>query len=143
MGLRLAALGAVLFLHVPLLLIVLYAFTTEEKSYAFPPPGLTTQWFAVVWGRDDIWQALYLSLEIAAMATALALVLGTLAAAALWRAHFAAKDYIAILFILPIALPGIITGIALRSAFNLMDIPFSMWTIMLGERRRKRASTLL
>ena len=131
-GIKLAALFCVLFLHVPLLLIFLYAFTTEEKSYAFPPPGYTLQWFGVVWGRADIWNAMWLSVKVASIATSLALILGTLAAAALWKAHFIGKDYVSLLFILPIALPGIITGISLRSAFNLFDIPFSMWTIILG-----------
>lgn len=130
--LKVAALGGILFLHVPLLLIFLYAFTTEEKSYQFPPPGYTLQWFGVVWERQDIWDAIWLSVKVASIATALAIVLGTLAAAALWRSRFFGKDYISLLFILPIALPGIITGIALRSAFNVLDIPFSMWTIILG-----------
>jgi putative spermidine/putrescine transport system permease protein len=69
---------------------------------------------------------------VASIATSIALVLGTLAAAALWKSRFFGKDYVSLLFILPIALPGIITGIALRSAFNIMDIPFSIWTIVLG-----------
>jgi putative spermidine/putrescine transport system permease protein len=130
--LKLAALGTVLFLHLPLLLIFVYAFTTEEKSYQFPPPGFTLKWFAVVWERQDIWDALWLSVKVAAIATAIALVLGTCAAAAVSRARFFGKDYISLLFILPIALPGIITGISLRSAFSVMDIPFSTWTIVLG-----------
>ena len=66
------------------------------------------------------------------MSTALALLLGTLAAAALARAKFFGREAISLLFVLPIALPGIVTGIALRSAFSLMDIPFSFWTIVLG-----------
>jgi putative spermidine/putrescine transport system permease protein len=131
-GLSIAALGGLLFLHVPLLLIFVYAFTTEEKSYAFPPPGYTTKWFAVVWERQDIWDAIGLSLKVAAIATAIALILGTCAAAAVSRSKFFGRDYISLLFILPIALPGIITGISLRSAFSVMDIPFSTWTIVLG-----------
>jgi putative spermidine/putrescine transport system permease protein len=130
--LKLAALGGVLFLHVPLLLIFLYAFTTEEKSYQFPPPGYTLKWFSAVWDRQDIWDALWLSVKVASIATLIALVLGTCAAAAVARSRFFGKDYLSLLFILPIALPGIITGIALRSAFNVMDIPFSTWTIVLG-----------
>lgn len=131
--LKAAAIGGLLFLHVPLALIFLYAFTTEEKSFQFPPPGLTLRWFEVAWfDRPDIWGPLWLSLKVAALATALALVLGTLAAAALWRARFFGKDSLSLLFILPIALPGIITGIALRSAFDIMSIPFSTWTIVLG-----------
>ena len=73
-----------------------------------------------------------LSLRVAALATAIALVLGTCAAAAVSRARFFGRDYISLLFILPIALPGIITGISLRSAFNIMDFDFSFWTIVLG-----------
>ena len=131
--LKVAALGGLLFLHLPLALIVLYAFTTEEKSFQFPPPGLTLRWFEVAWfERPDIWGPLYLSLKVAALATLIALVLGTLAAAALWRAKFFGKDSVSPLFVLPIALPGIITGIALRSAFDIMGVPFSTWTIVLG-----------
>jgi putative spermidine/putrescine transport system permease protein len=131
-SLAIAAIGGLLFLHLPLALIFLYAFTTEEKSYQFPPPGYTLQWFSVVWERQDIWNAIWLSVRVAAIATAIALVLGTCAAAAVARSKFFGRDYISLLFILPIALPGIITGIALRSAFNVMDIPFSVWTIVLG-----------
>jgi putative spermidine/putrescine transport system permease protein len=131
-GLSLAAMAGLLFLHVPLLLIFLYAFTTEEKSYQFPPPGLTVKWFAAAWERQDIWNAIWLSVRVAAIATAIALVLGTCAAAAVSRARFFGRDYISLLFILPIALPGIITGIALRSAFNILDFDFSFWTIVLG-----------
>jgi putative spermidine/putrescine transport system permease protein len=132
-GLKLGAAAGLLFLHLPLLLIFLYAFTTEEKSFQFPPPGLTTKWFATAWfDRPDIWGPLYLSIKVAAIATALALIFGTLAAAALSRAKFYGKDSLSLLFILPIALPGIITGIALRSAFDIMNLPFSTWTIILG-----------
>jgi putative spermidine/putrescine transport system permease protein len=126
------AIVGLLFLHLPLVLIILYAFTTEEKSYQFPPPGYTLKWFSVVWDRPDIWNALWLSLRVASFATLLALILGTCAAAALARARFFGRETVSLLFILPIALPGIITGISLRSAFNLMDIGFSFWTIVLG-----------
>ena len=102
------------------------------ESYQFPPPGYTLKWFSVVWERPDIWNALWLSVHVATLATAVALVLGTCAAAALSRANFFGKEAISLLFILPIALPGIITGIALRSAFNVMDFDFSFWTIVLG-----------
>ena len=131
--LKAAAVGGLLFLHLPLALIFLYAFTTEEKSFQFPPPSLTLHWLSVGWfDRPDIWGPLWLSLKVAVLATLIALILGTLAAAALWRARFFGKDSLSLLFILPIALPGIITGIALRSAFDIMSIPFSTWTIVLG-----------
>ncbi len=131
-GLKLAAFGGLLFLHLPILLIFLYAFTTEERTYQFPPPGLTLKWFAVTWYREDVWPPLFLSLRVAAISTALALILGTLVAAAMARARFFGRDTITLLVILPIALPGIITGMSLRSAFAIMDIPFSTWTIVLG-----------
>lgn len=133
LSLRAAAIGGLLFLHLPILLIFLYAFTTEEKSFQFPPPGLTLKWFAVAWfERPDIWPPLWLSLKVAAIATALAILLGTLAAAAMAQSRFFGRDQISLLILLPIALPGVITGIALRSAFGIMDIPFSTWTIVLG-----------
>ncbi|WP_103257288.1 ABC transporter permease [Tabrizicola aquatica] len=131
-GLKLAALGGLLFLHLPILLIFLYAFTTEERSYAFPPPGYTTQWFGVAWNREDIWPPLWLSLKVAAISTLMAMILGTLAAAAMARARFFGRDQVSLLILLPIALPGVITGMSLRSAFGVMDIPFSTWTIVLG-----------
>lgn len=132
MGLAIAAIGGLMFLHLPLLLIVLYAFTTEEKSYQFPPPGFTAKWFAVVWGRQDIWDAIALSLKVAMVATAIAVGLGTCAAAAVARSRFFGRDHVSLLFILPIALPGIITGIALRSGFGILNLDFSFWTIVLG-----------
>jgi putative spermidine/putrescine transport system permease protein len=132
LGLRLAVLGGLLFLHVPLALILLYAFTTEEKSYAFPPPGLTLHWFAVAWGREDIWAAIGLSVRVAVVATLVALVLGTLAAMAVHRARFFGREAISLLLILPIALPGIVTGISLRAALNFGELPFSFWTIVIG-----------
>jgi putative spermidine/putrescine transport system permease protein len=132
LGLKIAAGAGLLFLHIPLAFIVLYAFTTEERSYQFPPPGYTTRWFAVAWERQDIWDAIGLSLKVATLSTLFALILGTLAAAALARTKFFGREAISLLLVLPIALPGIITGISLRAAFNLAEIPFSFWTIVLG-----------
>ncbi|MFN3549225.1 MAG: ABC transporter permease [Mesorhizobium sp.] len=132
LSLTLAAAGGLLFLHLPIALIFVYAFTTEDKSYAWPPPGFTTKWFAVTWNRPDVWEALTLSVKVASISTAVALVLGTLCAAAVSRTKFFGRETISLLVILPIALPGIITGIALRSAFSIAEIPFSTWTIVLG-----------
>lgn len=131
-GLRLAAIGAILFLHVPLAFIVLYAFSTDAKTFVFPPPGLTTRWFAVAFERQDVRDALALSLRVAAVSTLTAMLLGTLAAAAVWRSRFFGREAISLLLVLPIALPGIITGISLRSAIGLLEIPFSFWTIVIG-----------
>lgn len=132
LSLKLAATAGLLFLHLPILLIFVYAFTTEEKSYQWPPPGLTLDWLSVTWNRPDVWAALKLSLRVASVSTAVALVLGTLCAAAVSRSRFFGRETISLLVILPIALPGIITGIALRSAFAAGDIPFSFWTIVMG-----------
>lgn len=131
-SLKLAALAGLLFLHIPFGFILLYAFSTEDKSYQFPPPGLTFKWFSVAFSRQDIWDAISLSLRAACISTLIAIVLGTLAAAAIYKHRFFGRETISLLIILPIALPGIITGISLRSAFNLGEIPFSFWTIVLG-----------
>ncbi len=132
LGLKLSAFAGLMFLHLPILVIFLYAFTTEEKSYAFPPPGLTTEWFAVAWNRADIWPPLYLSLWVATISTLLAMILGTLVSAAMAQTRFFGREQISLLILLPIALPGVITGMSLRSAFSIMDIPFSTLTIILG-----------
>ena len=132
LALKLAAGAGLLFLSLPILLIFVYAFTTEEKSYQWPPPGFTLKWFGRAWDRPDVWEALTLSAQVASIATIVALILGTLCAAAVARSSFFGKEAISLLVILPIALPGIVTGIALRSAFGIMEIPFSFWTIVLG-----------
>jgi putative spermidine/putrescine transport system permease protein len=115
-----------------MLFIVLYAFSSEDQTYVFPPPGLTTKWFGVAWERPDVWQAIELSVQVAAVSTALAIVLGTFAALALARSRFFGREAISLLLVLPIALPGIVTGIALRSAYGVADIPFGFWTIVVG-----------
>src|SRR5512143_4308446 len=84
-GSKLAAAAGLLFLHAPVWVIVLYAFTTEDRTYQFPPPGLTLRWFEVAFAREDIWQAMRLSLIVASVATLFAIVLGTLAAFAMAR----------------------------------------------------------
>ncbi|BDS32246.1 ABC transporter permease [Aeromonas caviae] len=130
--LKYAAIGGLLFLHFPILFIFLYAFTSESKSYQFPPPGITLKWFEVTLNRPDVWRAIQLSLEVAGLATLAAMVLGTLAAGAIARSRFFGQEVVSLLLVLPIALPGIVTGIALRSAYGVMEIPFSFWTIVIG-----------
>jgi putative spermidine/putrescine transport system permease protein len=125
--------GGLVFLHVPLLLIILYAFTTEDRSYVFPPPGATLHWFDVALNsRPDIWRAMALSLRVALSATAIALALGTLSALALQRARFFGRDTLSLMLILPIALPGVVTGMALRSGLDILGFDFSYWTIVIG-----------
>ena len=131
-GLKLAAFGTLLFLHFPMWIIFLYTFTPDETTYTFPLPGFTTKWFGVALQRADLWRSLTLSLQVASVATAAALILGTFAAAAVYRSNFFGRESISFLLLLPIALPGIVTGIALRTAIGGLDIPFSFWTIVIG-----------
>jgi putative spermidine/putrescine transport system permease protein len=132
LGQKLTAAAGLLFLHAPVWVIVLYAFTTEDRTYQFPPPGLTLHWFEVAFAREDIWAAMRLSLVVAAVATALAILLGTLAAFAMARRQFAGKESITLLFVLPIALPGIITGLALLSGMRTLRLDPGFWTIVAG-----------
>jgi putative spermidine/putrescine transport system permease protein len=132
LGQKLAAAAGLLFLHAPVWVIVLYAFTTEDRTYQFPPPGLTLHWFEVAFAREDIWAAMRLSLVVALIATAIALVLGTLAAFALAKRQFAGKDSITLLFVLPIALPGILTGLALLVGIRKLGLEPGFWTIVAG-----------
>jgi len=132
LGQKLAAAAGLVFLHAPVLVIVLYAFTTEDKTYQFPPPGLTLHWFEVAFARDDIWAAMRLSLVVATVATLLAILLGTLAAFAMARRPFPGKESITLLFVLPIALPGIITGLALLAGIRTIGLEPGFWTIVAG-----------
>lgn len=132
LGLTIGAIAALLFLHVPMWIIFLYSFTTDEATYSFPLPGLTTKWFGEALQRADLWAALTLSVRVATISTFAALILGTLAAAAVYRGNFFGRESVSFLLLLPIALPGIVTGIALRSAIGTLDIPFSYWTIVIG-----------
>ncbi|MCM2333350.1 MAG: ABC transporter permease [Anaeromyxobacteraceae bacterium] len=130
--LRLLAWGGVAFLHFPIGVVALYAFNTEESAFSFPPRGFTLRWFAEAAARPDVLAAIGLSARIALVATAAALALGTLAALALARRRFPGKDLVTLVFILPIALPGIVTGVALLSAFRLGGLEPGFWTIAVG-----------
>jgi putative spermidine/putrescine transport system permease protein len=130
--LRLTAWAGMVFLYAPILLVAIYAFNTEESAFRFPPRGVTLRWFAAVLERRDILEALLLSAKVAVLATLASVVLGTLAALALARRSFRGKDLITMGFILPIALPGIVTGLALHAAFRLGDITPGFWTIAMG-----------
>jgi putative spermidine/putrescine transport system permease protein len=128
-GLRLAAFSVVTFLYFPLAIIILYAFNTQSALFTFPPPGLTTRWFEVALSNPSLWAALRLSVTVAAIATVIALVIGSLLAAAVYRTRFFGREAISFVVLLPIALPGIVTGIALRSSFAIAGVPFSTWTL--------------
>jgi putative spermidine/putrescine transport system permease protein len=130
LSLKIVAGLVILFLNFPAAIILLYAFTVEDQLVTFPPPGLTLNWFPAALARNDMLSALWLSLGVATISMVVATVLGTLAASAVNRMKFAGKDSIAFLLILPIALPGIVTGIALSSSMNAAGIEKNFWTIV-------------
>src|SRR5712664_1550353 len=101
------------FLFVPIVLIFLYAFNTSNIQ-SWPIPGLTLKWFSSTWSDPDVRRALTLSLQAGLVATTLALILGSLAAFAIHRMTWFGKEVVSLLFVLPLALPGIVTGIALN-----------------------------
>jgi putative spermidine/putrescine transport system permease protein len=119
------------FLYVPIAIICLYAFN-KSNVQSWPLAGLTTKWFSPAIHNGDVQKALWLSLECAAMATGIALVLGSLAAFGVHRFRFFGREMISFLLVLPIALPGIITGMALSSYFTFWGINLSFWTIVIG-----------
>ena len=134
-GLRLALgslTGVVLaFIYLPIALIVIYAFNTNRVP-TWPPSGLTLEWFGRAAQSAEIRSALFLSLEAAVGATLVALLLGTLAAFAVHRFSFFGREAVSFLVILPIALPGIVTGIALSTAFKTFGFQFGLATIIVG-----------
>jgi putative spermidine/putrescine transport system permease protein len=124
----------ILFLWVPLVLICVYAFNSSNIQ-SWPIAGFSTKWFHTAWQNQDARSALVLSLQAAGLATAIALVLGTAAATAVSRFRFFGRDAITFLLVLPIALPGVVTGIALNSFFTnnpVYGLSPSLWTIVIG-----------
>lgn len=133
--LRLGAGATLAFIYLPLVVIAIYAFNANI-SQTWPIEEYTTKWFGVAWRDESVRDALLLSVKAALGATVIALVLGTLAALAVSRSRFFGREVISFLVILPIALPGIITGLALQATilniFEPMGIGFSIWTIVIG-----------
>ncbi|MCW2975293.1 MAG: Spermidine/putrescine transporter permease [Actinomycetia bacterium] len=121
----------VLFLWIPLALIIVYAFN-KANVQSWPIPGFTTHWFGVAWHSQEVRQALWLSVRAALTTTAAALVLGSMAAFAIARFKFFGREAVSFLFVLPIALPGIVTGMSLNSFFVFNHINLSFWTIVIG-----------
>jgi putative spermidine/putrescine transport system permease protein len=134
-GLRVALriwVGLVLaFLFVPIVLIVLYAFNFSNIE-SWPISHFSLRWFAVAWHDPQVRGAFLLSVRVGLIATVLALLLGSAVAYALHKFTFFGRDAISFLLVLPIALPGIITGIALNSFFTFAGIPFGTLTIVIG-----------
>jgi putative spermidine/putrescine transport system permease protein len=120
-----------LFLFVPILLILLYAFNASTIE-SWPIHRFSTTWFGKAWADPQIRTALWLSVKAAAAATAVSLVLGSAAAFGVHRYRFFGRETVSFLLVLPLALPGIITGLALNAFFRNFGVTFSLWTIVVG-----------
>jgi putative spermidine/putrescine transport system permease protein len=120
------------FLYAPLLLVVVNAFNTS-KTFAFPPRGFTAAWWRAAWNSEGMWKALANSVVVGLGATALALVLGTMTAFAVQRYRFFGRQAVSFLVVLPITLPGIVTGIALNATFtSALSITLGLATVIIG-----------
>jgi putative spermidine/putrescine transport system permease protein len=130
-ALRIWAVLVVIFLYVPVGIILLYAFNASNIE-AWPITSLSLRWFGTTWHNSQVTDAFLLSCKAAAIATAIALVLGSVAAFAMARHRFFGQTWISFLLVLPIALPGIVTAIALNTFIGTTGLAFSLWTIVIG-----------
>ena len=123
---------ALVLLYAPLLLVVVNSFNIS-RTFAFPPDSFTFKWWRTAWHSSGAWHALGTSVIVGLCATALALVLGTLAAFALQRYRFFGRQSLNLLITMPITLPGIVTGIALSTTFtSVLQVTLSIATIIVG-----------
>lgn len=129
--LRLATMGVLSFLYLPLVIVALYAFN-PSRLQAWPPQGFTFHWFEEAAANPALIQAVINSLLAATFATTVALVLGTLTALAVHRYSFFGRQTISFLFVLPIALPGVVTGIALQRSFITLGVDLGLLTVIIG-----------
>ena len=119
------------FLFIPIAIIVVYAFNPSNIQ-SWPLSGLSTKWFSSTWHNEEMRHAFWLSIRAGLFSTGIALVLGSMAAFAVHRFRFFGREAISFIFVLPIALPGIITGMALNSFITFAGISFSLMTIVIG-----------
>ena len=130
-GLRVATAVVLLFVYMPLVVIVLYAFN-ESRVQSWPIVNYSLQWFARAAADGTVRQAFVNSILAASGATAIALVLGSMAAFAVQRFAFFGRETVTFLVVLPIALPGVVTGVALSTTFSTLGIDFGLLTIIVG-----------
>jgi putative spermidine/putrescine transport system permease protein len=130
-GLRILTGVTLAFIYVPLLVLAVYAFN-PSRSQIWPPSGLSLRWFGEALGNGSVLNAFATSVAAAAGATAVALVLGTAAALGVSRYRFFGRETISFLLILPIALPGVVTGIALAATFKTIGVDFGLPTVIVG-----------
>ncbi|HSR84527.1 MAG TPA: ABC transporter permease [Streptosporangiaceae bacterium] len=119
------------FLFIPIVLIVLYAFN-KSNIESWPISNFTLHWFSVAWQDAQVRAAFLLSARVALVAMALALILGSAVAYAVHQFKFFGREAISLLLVLPLALPGIITGIALNSLFAFTGIRLGTLTVIVG-----------
>jgi len=129
--LRLATGGVLFFLYAPLAIVIIFAFNTSRIP-TWPPAGFTLKWFGEAAANPAVADAVVNSLLAGAFATVLALVLGTLAAVAVHRYSFFGRQTISLIFVLPIALLGVVTGMALRTTFVTFGVDLGLLTIIVG-----------
>jgi putative spermidine/putrescine transport system permease protein len=130
-GLRVWTVGVVAFLWIPLVVILVYAFN-KSNIQSWPIEHWTLHWFSAAWNDPDVRASLWLSVKCGLLATGIALLLGSMAAFAISRFKFFGRESVSFLLLLPIALPGIITGMALNSFYVFAGVPFSIWSIVIG-----------
>lgn len=124
--------GVLALIYLPLLVVVANS-VNPSQSMTWPPDGITFEWWERAWHSSGARDALVTSLQVGAIATLVALVLGTLLALALQRYSFFGKHTVNLLVILPIALPGVVTGIALNNGFKgILGVDLSLWTIVIA-----------
>jgi len=130
--LRVAVGVGLAFIYIPLIVIFIYAFNSS-KILEWPPPSFTTHWFSQAFKNEAAREAFFTSIKAGIAATAIALVLGTLASLAVARHRFFGRETISFLVILPIALPGIVTGVAISNTFTqVLNVPLSLFTVIVG-----------
>ncbi len=129
--LTIAAALILLFIYVPIVLIAVYSFNSGTTP-AWPPVGLTLHWWSEAIRNTGLQQAFLTSIAAALGATAIAMILGTLASMAVARYRFFGQESISLVVILPIALPGIVTGMALSTTFAQVGIPLGFFAIIIG-----------
>jgi putative spermidine/putrescine transport system permease protein len=112
-------------IYVPLAIVIVSSFNAD-RTFSWPPPSWTTEWWARAWENTGVRDALWTSVKAGLGASAIALVLGTMVAFAVGRSTFFGRNAISLLIVLPIALPGIVTGIALDSAYQAVVKPMGV-----------------